>query len=200
LAINESSKDIELLQRVALYDSKALEVLYNRYYSLLFTLIKKIVGEQALAENVLIDVFVIIWRKVNHFDFNTQNVYSWLIILARNKAVDALRRKRSADKVSAGQAGLPGYTEEYENDYIIPKLSQGIDPLDLNMALNVKDSVETALNKLTDAQQYVIYLAFYEGLTQQEIAAKLNIPFPTVKSKIKIALSNLRENLIRGEV
>ena len=66
--------------------------------------------------------------------------------------------------------------------------------------MNLKDSIEVALNKLTDAQQFVIYLAYYEGLTEKEIATRLNIPFPTVKSKIKIALGNLKDNLIRGEL
>ena len=60
--------------------------------------------------------------------------------------------------------------------------------------------IEDALNKLTDAQKYVIYLAYYEGLTQNEIAQKLNIPLPTVKSKIKVALVNLKDHLLKGEV
>jgi RNA polymerase sigma-70 factor (ECF subfamily) len=185
------STDIELMQRVAGYDSKALEALYNRYSPILYTLIKKIVNDQKIAEEVLTDVFVIIWRKINFFDFSTKNVYTWLISLARNKAVDTLRRHRS-DPVEE-------YTEEYENHFIIPQLSHEIDSLDLKTALNIKDSVEKALNRLTDAQQYVIYLAYYEGLTEKEIAAKLNIPLATVKSKIKIASSNLKENLIRGD-
>ena len=186
------STDIELMQRVASYDSKALEALYNRYSSLLYTVIKKIVTDEKVAEEVLTEVFAIIWRKVNLFDFNSENVYTWLITLARNKAIDNLRRTRMDEVMRL-------YTEEYENENIIPHLSTAIDPLDMKTALNIKDNVETALNKLTDAQQYVLYLAYYEGLTEKEIAAKLNIPLPTVKSKIKMALSNLKENLIKGE-
>ena len=169
-----------------------MEALYNRYSSILYTLIKKIVTDQKLAEDVLTEVFVIIWRKINYFDFNTKNVYTWLITLARNKAVDTMRRSRNGDS-------LEPYDDEYENRYVIPRLSHAIDSIDLKTALNIKDSVEKALNKLTDAQQYVIYLAYYEGLTEQEIASKLNIPLSTVKSKIKIALTNLKENLLKGE-
>ncbi len=191
MAVGTSSTDLELMERVASYDSKALEALYNRYSPLLYTVIKKIAAEESIAENVMSDVFVIIWRKANLFDFHTANVYTWLVSLARNKATDTIRRLKSA-------AGIKEYTDAYEDEFIIPHLSMAIDPLDLKTALSLKESVESALNSLTEAQQYVIYLAYYEGLTQKEIASKLNIPYPTVKSKVKIALSNLKENLIKG--
>jgi len=193
LSTNISSSDSELMQRVASYDSKALELLYNRYSSLLYTLIKKIVAESELAEEVLAEVFVIIWSKINYFDSALNNVYTWLITLARNKAVDKVKRLRAPENI-------PEYNEEYENNFIIPQLSPEIDPLDLRTVINVKDSFEIALNKLTDAQKYVIYLAYYEGLTQNEIAQKLNIPLATVKSKIKVALVNLKDNLLKEEV
>ncbi len=187
-----SSTDLELMTRVVSNDSKALEALYNRYSPLLYTLIKKITGDEKTAEEVLADVFVIIWRKSNLFDFNTGNVYTWIIGIARNKSIDTIRRRNSSDDIKE-------YTEEYENNIIIPSLSSLIDPLDIKTAMSLKDNIESALNQLTDAQQYVIYLAFYEGLTQKEIAAKLNIPLSTVKSKVKTTLSNLKENLIKGE-
>ena len=192
MALNIPSTDIELMQRVVAYDSKALEALYNRYSPILYTLIKKIVTDEAAAEEVLSDVFVIIWRKANRFDFSTGNVYTWIISLTRNKAVDYLKHPQV-------NGTLKQYDDDFENKFILPKLSPAIDQLDIKTALHIKTNVETALNKLTDAQQYVIYLAYYEGLTQKEIAEKLNIPLPTVKSKIKIALGNLRDNLIKGE-
>lgn len=183
--------DIELMQRVASYDSKALEVLYNRYSSLLYTLVKKIVAEENLAHEVLSDIFVIIWKKINLFDFKTGNVYTWLVLLSRNKAVDSVNRKLNKE--------LPAYSEEYENNFIIPRLSKEIDSMDIRTAISIKENFEGALNSLTDAQQYVLYLAFYEGLTQKEIASKLNVPLPTINSKIEIALKKLRENLLRED-
>lgn len=192
MLLNANSTDMEVMQRVADYDSKALEILYNRYAPILYTLIKKIASDASFAEEILTEVFVIIWRKVNLFDIYSGNVYTWLITLARNKAVDMVRRTRK-------NLTMPGYTEKYEDKFIVPKLSKQIDALDLTTALSIKSSVESALNKLTDAQQYVIYLAYYEGLTQKEIAEKLNIPYVTVKSKIKIASVNLREFLLKGD-
>jgi RNA polymerase sigma-70 factor (ECF subfamily) len=193
MSVNTPSTDSELMQRVQANDSKALEALYNRYSSLLYTLIKKIVIDEEIAKDVLSDVFVIIWRKIDLFDFNSNNVYTWIVTTTRNKAVDTIRRARNSSEMEP-------YNDEYENKNIIPKFSQTIDPLDLETANNIKDGVEAALNKLTDAQQFVIYLAYYEGLTQKEIAERLKIPVSTIKSKIKIALGNLKDNLINGDI
>jgi RNA polymerase sigma-70 factor, ECF subfamily len=192
LQLNADSSDIDVMKRVAAYDSKALEILYNRYAFLLYTLIKKIAVKKELAEEILTEVFVIIWKRVELFDIYSGNVYTWLITLARNKAVDTIRRNNK-------DLEMPEYSDKYEVDFIVPRLSQQIDALDLATANTIKDSVEVALKKLTDAQQYVIYLAYYEGLTQREIAERLNIPYSTVKSKIKIASLNLREYLLKGD-
>lgn len=186
-----ATTDLEIMKKVASYDSKALEALYNRYSTILYTLIKTIVSDSALAEEVLSDVFVIIWRKVNHFDFEKGNVYTWLITLTRNKAVDTIRIKRSGVETQP-------YSDEYENKFILPALKSDGKAVELKDALNKTVIIQKAMEDLTDAQQYVIHLAYFEGLTESEIAAKLNIPLSTVKSKIRIALTNLKENLSRG--
>jgi len=187
----KSFTDSQIMHKVSEYDSKALEELYDRYSPILYALVKKIVTNQKTAEEVLADIFVIVWEKNRKIDLTVNNVYTWLITVARNKAVDRKRRDMAEEE-------LPEYTDDYENDFIIPTLSKSIDPLDLKNALSVKENFEEALNKLTDAQQYVVYLAYYEGKTESEIAKKLNIPLPTVKSKIKVALTNLKQNLVSG--
>lgn len=189
----KSLSDIQIMSKVGEYDSKALEELYNRYSPILYSLIKKIVEDKTKAEEVLADVFVLVWKKKNSSNISDANVYTWLITLARNKAVDIKRRDENSED------GMPEYNDDYEDYFIIPKLSESIDPLDLNKALSVKDNFEEALNKLTDAQKYVLLLAYYEGKTQSEIAKQLNIPVATVKSKIKLSLSNLKQNLVSGE-
>ncbi len=189
----KSLSDIQIMSKVGEYDSKALEELYNRYSPILYSLIKKIVEDKTKAEEVLADVFVLVWKKKNSSNISDANVYTWLITLARNKAVDIRRRDENSEE------GMPEYNDDYEDYFIIPKLSESIDPLDLNKALSVKDNFEEALNKLTDAQKFVLILAYYEGKTQSEIAKQLNIPVATVKSKIKLSLSNLKQNLVSGE-
>ena len=188
----KSFSDIQIINKVGEYDSKALEELYDRYSPILYSLIKKIVEDKTKAEEVLADVFVLVWKNENSSNKSAANVYTWLITLARNKAVDRKRRDENPDL-------MPEYNDDYEDRFIIPRLSKSIDPLDLNKALSVKDNFEEALNKLTDAQNFVLYLAYYEGRTHGEIAKQLNIPVATVKSKIKVSLSNLKQNLVSGE-
>jgi len=179
--------DAEIMLKIAGYDSKALEQLYDRYAPFLFTLIKKIVADKETAEEILSDVFVIIWRQIDQFDFKTNNIYTWLVTLARNKAIDVLNRR--------GGKMLPDYSYEYEQEHIIPKLSADVKALELEEVLNRKGKMEKALGSLTDAQRYVLELSYYGGLDQEEIANKLKIPTVTVKSKMQEDIGNLMQKL-----
>ena len=189
ILVSESDyiKDGEIMLKVAGYDSKALEQLYDRYAQIVYTLIKKIVTDKDTAEEILSDVFVIVWRQIDNFDFKTNNVYTWLITLARNKAIDVLKRR-------SGKS-LPDYDDSYEVEHILPKLSPEIEALELKDVIDKKDKIFAALNSLTDAQKYVLELSFYGGMDQQEIAAKLNIPSVTVKSKLQVAFGNLMQKV-----
>ena len=181
--------DSELMLKVAGYDSKALEQLYDRYSPILYTLIKRIVDDKEVAKEVLSDVFVIIWKKIDHFDFKTNNVYTWLITIARNKAIDTLNR-------SLQKEGIEDYNDKYEEEKILPKLSNSISPLNLEQILNNGEKVKDIINSLTEAQRYVLELSYYEGLNEKAIAKKLKIPLPTVKSKLQLALGILQQKLV----
>ncbi len=189
---NKIITDSQVMRKIKEYDSKALEELYDRYSPILYTLIKKIVLDQTVAEEVLADIFVILWKKGKYFELSNENLYTWLIILARNKAVD---RKIRDSKLKE----LPEYSDDFEDEIIIPKISKSIDPIELSSVQAEKEKFEEAMNKLTEAQKYEINMAFYDGITQAEIASELNIPLPTVKSKIQVALSNLKTNFVSGE-
>lgn len=184
---NNPLTDAEIMLKVAGYDSKALEQLYDRYSPILYTLIKKIVTEKESAEEILSDVFVIVWRQIDQFDFKTSNVYTWLVTLARNKAIDVLNRK-------VGKL-MPEYDDEYEKEHIVPKLSSEIQALELKEVMNKKEKLEKALNGLTDAQKYVLDLCYYGGMDLTEIAGKMNIPAGTVKSKLQVAFGNLMQKV-----
>lgn len=185
--------DLELMQRIAKYDSRALEELYERYSDLLFTVVKKIAPDELTAESILVEIFAIIWKNIEKFDFETGNVYTWIVTLARNRAVESLRRSRDSSST------LDFYDDEFENLYIIPLLARDIDTLDVKTAFKIKDKVEKALARLTDAQKYVIHLAYYDGYTLDEIAEKLNIPVETVRTKVLTAMHSLRDNLLQGQ-
>lgn len=184
--------DHQLLEKIAERDSHGLEVLFERYAAIVFSLARKTLEQDDRAGEALLAVFDIVWNKVEYYDSGIANAYTWLILLTRNKSVDMKKR-------AAGNSGLPEYTDEFENKYIVPHLSTEIDTLDLKTALKVKDNLEGALANLTDAQQYVIFLAFYAGFTQQQISKELNIPLETVRLKVKQALTKLRDNLLEGE-
>ncbi len=188
---NKIITDTQIMRKIKEYDSKALEELYDRYSPILYTLIKKIVPDQTVAEEVLADIFVILWKKGKYFELSNENLYTWLIILARNKAVD---RKIRDSKLKE----FPEYSDDFEDEIIIPKISKSIDPFELSNVQAEKEKFEEAMNKLTEAQKYVINMAFYDGKTQGEIASELNIPLSTVKSKIQVALSNLKTNFVSG--
>jgi RNA polymerase sigma-70 factor (ECF subfamily) len=188
---NKSLSDIELMAKITGNNTNAFEELYDRYSTILYTLIRKIVVDKSIAQEVLADLFITIWLKKDHLNIPGKNVFTWLVTFTRNKAVD---RKRREESITV----YPEYTDEFEEQFIIPKLSNAIEPLDLSTASSAKQKFEEALGKLTDAQKFVLYLAYYEGKTQSKIAAQLNIPVPTVKSKIQLSLSKLQQNLVSG--
>jgi len=183
--------DIELIQRITNRDSKALESLYNRYSPVLYTLVKRIVVDKEKSEEILADIFVIIWQKSSMFDVNSNNLYCWLINISRNKALDFVRREKSLI--------TDEYNDEYENTVILPNISTLIPSNNLDGTFNSREKIYSAFHSLTDAQQYVLSLAYYDGLSESEIAAKLNIPLLTVKSKIRVALNSVKEVLAKED-
>ena len=183
--------DIELIQRITNRDSKALESLYNRYSPVIFTLVKRIVVDKEKSEEILADIFVIIWQKSSMFDVNSTNLYCWLINLSRNKALDFVKREKSLI--------TDEYNDDYENAVILPNVSSLIPSNDFNRTFNSREKIYSAFHSLTDAQQYVLSLAYYDGLSESEIAAKLNIPLLTVKSKIRVALNSIKEVLAKED-
>ncbi len=179
------------MQEIVRFESRALEELYDRYSPLLFTIIKKIAPDQSTAEQILVDVFAIVWRKIDKFNFKNGNVYSWLVTLARNKAVDSLRRSRQANYA------VQLNDDEHEDFFILPTFPEEMDSLDLKTAFTIRPKIEGALSKLTDTQKYVLHLAYYEGYTIGEISDRLNVPIETVRAKILTALHSLRDYLVK---
>ena len=183
----KSLTDSEIMLKIAGYDSKALEQLYDRYTPLLYTLIKRIIPDKETAKEVLSEVFVIIWRQIDQIDFKSINVYTWMVTVARNKAIDV--KNRNMGKVTEE------YTEDYEKEKVLPKLSHEIESVELEDVLEMKGKIEGAIKSLTDAQRYVMELSYYEGVDEIGIAEKLKIPSSTVKSKLQVAIGNLMKKI-----
>jgi len=183
--------DVELLDKIKKFDSRALEELYERYGQLLFSIIFKILKDKEKASEMVVEVFAIIWKKSEKYKAELQNPYTWIVTLTRNKAVDYLKRNEYDDVTPAE------YNDEYENNFIIPVLDKTIDRLSYSTAGEMRNKIERAFSGLTDAQKYVINLSFYEGHTIDQISRKLNIPVETVRNKVMTAMGNLRDNLLK---
>ncbi len=186
-----SEEETELMRRIVLKDENALSRLYDLYSKLLYSLIFRIVKNQEDAEEILQIIFLQVWDKAGSFDTQKGNVYSWLIALARNKAIDRIRSKNF--KEQAYLSGLNKIDEmELEKKYNLES------NVDLRYMLDEKERtaiVTKALDELPVEQKKVIELAYYDGFTQMEISEVLNVPLGTVKTRTRQALIKL-ENLL----
>lgn len=184
--------DAEIMLKIAGYDTKALELLYNRYSPMLYALTKRIIPNQELAEEVLSEVFVIVLKQIDQFDYKSSDVYAWLVTLTRNKAIDAMKRAQGKEKRM--------YTEEYEKEEIIPKLSPEIKAMEFADVVGMRDKIQTAINSLSDAQRHVIDLSYFEGLDENVIAERLKIPVSSVKSKLRLANVSLMKQIFDDRI
>ena len=173
----ESLDDPDLLRRMRLGDEAALEALYARYGGLLYTLAVRIVGDRELAREVVQDTFLRSWDGRETYDEQRGRVSWWLMGIARNRAIDLLRSRSHQQRIRERAASREG-----------PAASAG----DLSDTVSERVTVLHALRTLSDAQRTAIELAYYQGLTQMEIAEQLGQPLGTVKGRIREAMERLR--------
>lgn len=172
--------DIALVAAMAKGDRDALSQLYERHAALLLGLAMRIVRDRSPAEDLLHDVFLEAWRSAKDFDPKRGRVRTWLTIRMRSRALDLQKSARVSR--NAGDAGLDALVQ--------PDDGQGASP---DHAL-----VRKALADLNPDQRTVLELAYFEGLSCTEIAARIEIPVGTVKSRIAAGLDRLRGHL-KGE-
>lgn len=176
--------DAELLRRIAGGDEEALASLYDRYKSILFGAILRILNSRPEAEDVLQDVFIQVWNRASDFDENRGRPFTWLVTLARSRSIDRLRqlgsRERTAQEASRN---APDDWTDAAQDAIKSEQSA---------------AVRKALAALPEEQRRTLLLAYFEGLTQAEIAARLNAPLGTIKTRMRSGMMKLRELLEEG--
>lgn len=166
-------------QLVALLKSKdkqAFALLYDRYSSALYGVILKVVKYEELAQDVMQDSFVKIWKKIDTYNAQKGTLFTWILNISRNTAIDKIR------------------TPEYKRMSKETSLDSGIQVANKNVNLQVD---HIGLNKIVESlapeYQEVIEVIYFEGYTHQEAAEKLDIPLGTVKTRIRIALRELRK-------
>jgi len=172
-------RDRQILRRIGQPGegaTTAVAELYDLYGRLVFSLIIKIVGDSAVAEELVQDVFVRVWRSAATYQPALGSVRTWLLAIAHHRAVDELRRRRK------------------EQDWISLEKCH-LDKLDIGEETVADPLMGRALAALSPEQRQVIQLAYFQGFTGLEIAARLNLPVGTVKSRIRLALEKLRSVL-----
>ena len=183
-----SSIDPALLASIVKGDQQAFSQLYDHSSSLLYTLAFRILGNREEADELLQDVYLEVWRKVARYDVGRGTPIAWLITLTRSRAIDRVR----ARAVRGPNARMP---LDATVSSLVPDL--GPSPYETQVDQELRIAVGNAITSLPAAQQQAIELAYYDGLSHNEIAAKLNQPLGTVKTRIKLGMSKLREILRR---
>lgn len=182
-----SSKiDPELLARAATGDQQAFAELYDRSSSLLFTLALRILGDRDEAAEVLQEVYLEVWRKVVRYNPARGSPTAWLVTMTRSRALDRLRSRAARGY---------GMTDSIQNTPLTDLPDGNPGPLQASADLELRALVEKALDELPEAQREALELAYYQGLSHTEIAARLNEPLGTVKTRIQLGMSKLRTAL-----
>lgn len=176
-----------LLARVTKGDQQAFSQLYDHSSTLLFTLAVRILGNHEEAAELLQDVYLEIWRNVSRYDVGRGTPIAWLITLTRSRAIERLRA-RAAQGYQTTQS-MEGRTTATQAADLGPS------PFETQADQALRLAVDAAMVELPQAQQHAIELAYYEGLSHAEIAARLNQPLGTVKTRIRLGMAQLLEQL-----
>lgn len=186
LAAERHAEDARLLRRMAHGDKSALAELYDRFSKPLYATALRIVNDPSEAQDLVHDAFIALWEKAAVFEAHRGTAFSWAVTLVRNRAIDRVRsRRRRADLLAESTPGDLGYQEDLAGPAADDSAALG----------DQAQAVRSAVATLPAEQRRALELAFFSGLTQQEIAHKLSEPLGTVKARIRRALLKLRDTV-----
>ena len=177
--------DAELVGRAAAGEAGALEVLYDRYARVVFAFALRIVGDRQLAEELLQEAFLRAWQQAAAFRPGRGSFVTWLLSITHNLAIDEVRRRRRRPQRAEGEepaAALAAVADAGPGADVEGEVWLGA----------LRGAIAAALDGLPAARREVIELAYFGGLTQREIAARLGEPLGTVKTRMRLGLQKLR--------
>ena len=185
-------EDELLVGRLSGRDLEAFEALYDRYADLVFSVALRVVGDRHVAEDVMQEVYLQLWRRPEQFDATRGTFRTWLLSVARNRSIDeqravARRLRHSAPPVRAGE------------EEAIEDSDQRGDPAAATVFADERAAVKAALATIPNEQRIAIELGYFGGLTQQEIAVRLSQPLGTIKTRIRLGMQKLRAALERAQ-
>jgi RNA polymerase sigma factor (sigma-70 family) len=154
-----------------------LEYLYDRYSAALYGVVSRIITKEEIAEEVLQDVFLKIWDKIEKYDPAKGRLFTWMLNLARNQAIDKTRSREISKEGKTG--GIDSIVNRVENREFT---EQGIDSI----------GVAEIMNVLPQDQKFVVEHLYFKGYSQSELAEEFNIPLGTIKTRLRLAMKQLR--------
>ncbi len=175
--LQQSYTEQELVALLKQRGDHSFAYLYDNYSGALYGVVSAIVSEPETAKDVLQDVFVNIWRKIDSYDPGKGRLFTWMMNVARNAAIDKLRSR--------------GHQDTLKNQPIIDNVDNSISSLATGPKVD-DVGLKKVLSKLKNEQRILIDLSYFQGYTHDEISKTLNIPLGTVKTRIRTALSLLR--------
>lgn len=172
---NASSEDLALLERVRKGDQPAMAEVFDKYGRAVYSVALRILKDSGHAEDVMQEIFFQIWRNSESFVPGRGSLGAWLVVVARNRAIDMLRRRKPTDSVEDVVLTAPfDVAADAEHNVVMEK-------------------IQKVLRELPAEQQRSMELAFFEGLSHSEIAERTGDPLGTVKTRIRLALMTLRK-------
>ncbi len=180
---HDVQNEIDLLAKTGRGDRASFEQLYDRYAGVLFSTAYRVLNDQEAAEDVLQDVFVQIWEKAPTYDPSRGKPLTWAVTMTRNKSIDRLRSAQRRYRLH----------DEVERETEIMEQTPDRSSPDAVDTSEHSKIVHSAVMQLSKEQRQAIELAFFSGLTQAEIAEKLNEPLGTVKARIRRGMMRLKE-------
>lgn len=190
-ALQSEETEREWMHRIQNGDMQAMRLLYGKYKNLLFGLIVSVLRNREEAEDCLQEVFTQAWQKSLMFDADKGNVYSFLVTMARNKAIDRTRSRAYKDA---------GKEDHVINDFTLIPVSEGNNPHE-NLEFSERAKLlREALQQISQKERQVLYVAYFNGMSQSEISRKLDIPLGTVKYRMRQGMIKLKEILISKEL
>jgi RNA polymerase sigma-70 factor (ECF subfamily) len=174
--------DRAALLRIADGELAALEDLYDRYKTMAYSIAYRITNDATLAEDVVQDAFLGAWRNAARYVEGRGSVKTWLLSIVHHRAIDAIRRRRPTSELPETESALPVALTLPD---VWAEVSAGLDA----------EMVRSALETLSDVQREALELAYFGGLTQNEIADRTGTPLGTVKSRMRLGLLAMRRSL-----
>lgn len=185
---NESPFDpideLRLVERLRARDQGALDTLYERYSKVVYAIALRIIGQPADAEDVVVDSFWQVWQQAESYDSTRGQLRTWIVTIARSRALDRLRAMRRSPLAGAEEVNVAGREMAADDD---PEQSAW---LSQQSAI-----VRGALAALPREQRQALELAYYHGLSQSEVAERLGEPLGTIKTRMRLGMMKLREQL-----